>query len=82
MQTNTNPRNISNQRHGHWEDYWGNGQLHYSCEYIHGKIHGPLIGYHMDGSLWYKQTYDMGKVIGYSLHRNCFSLCSKRFYAR
>jgi antitoxin component YwqK of YwqJK toxin-antitoxin module len=82
MQDDLIQYNAEGKKHGNWEVYWDNGQLKYKGEYIHDKLNGPWIGYHKDGRLWYKQTYDMGKVIGYSLHWNCFSLCSKRFYAR
>jgi antitoxin component YwqK of YwqJK toxin-antitoxin module len=51
-------------------------------EYIHGKKHGTWIGYHKDGSIWYKDTYDIGKLIGYSVQYWDYKFIYKRFYAR
>lgn len=78
MQDNTNP---SNQRHGHWEDYW-NGQLWHKGEYVNGIKHGLWIGYRSN-VIWFKQMYDMGKPIGYRFeYRDKGDLSKKQFYAR
>jgi antitoxin component YwqK of YwqJK toxin-antitoxin module len=48
-----------------------------------GYPYGSWIAYHRDGRLWYKETYDMGKLIGYCIeYRFDGNLKYKRFYAR
>ncbi len=29
-----------------------------------GKMHGPWVGYHLNGKLWYKLNYVNGKLYG------------------
>lgn len=54
----------------------------YTGEYIHGKMHGPWIGYYENGNLCYKENFDMGKVIGYCIeYWDDGELNYKRFYA-
>lgn len=31
-----------------------------------GKMHGPWVGYHLNGKLWYKLNYVNGKLYGLS----------------
>jgi antitoxin component YwqK of YwqJK toxin-antitoxin module len=76
------PRDANDYPHGLWEMYHTNGQLCNNGEYIHGKRHGPWVEYFHDGSLWAKQTFDMGKPIGYNIAHWCNGKLSyKRFYA-
>lgn len=82
MQTEITPRDEKGRRHGLWTEwYHTNNQIMYTGEYVHGMTHGTWIGYHKDGSLWYKENFDMGKRIGYYI-QNDDMLCIKRFHAR
>lgn len=45
------PFNIKGERHGVWNIYWTNNQLHWSCQYINGEEIGLCPEYHNDGSL-------------------------------
>jgi antitoxin component YwqK of YwqJK toxin-antitoxin module len=83
MQTELIPRDEKGRRHGLWvERYITKNQIMSKGEYIHGKKHGTWIGYHKDGSIWYKDTYDIGKLIGYSVQYWDYKFIYKRFYAR
>lgn len=84
MQTEINQKDAQGRRHGHWELHHENRKekLWYKGEYVHGIPHGPWIEYRSDGSLWYKQNFDMGKRSGYSIWYDIFSsVASKQFYA-
>jgi len=55
MNENIGPRNVKEQRHGYWAQYWENGKLHFKCVYINGKENGVEEYYHYyDGKLTYK----------------------------
>lgn len=59
-----------------WKKYSYNGKL------IHGKFHGPWIGYDSNGGIWSKENFDMGKLVGYNIvHWFNGDLRYKRFYA-
>jgi antitoxin component YwqK of YwqJK toxin-antitoxin module len=82
MQGDITQYDIKGKKHGKWVTHHTNGRLMYTGEYIHGKMHGAWTGYNPDGGVWAKQTFDMGKPIGYNIaHWYNGKLSYKRFYA-
>ena len=52
-------------KHGYWEWYHTNGQLHYKGNYVNGNKHGYFESYWDNGELNYKGNYVNGKEHGY-----------------
>ena len=52
-------------RHGLWESYHYNGQLHFKGNYVHGKAHGYWESYWDNGQLNLKGNYVNGTAHGY-----------------
>ena len=55
--------NEKGEKHGYWEYYFDNGQLHYKGSYSNGKQHGYWETYFGNGQLHYKKTFDNGNEI-------------------
>jgi antitoxin component YwqK of YwqJK toxin-antitoxin module len=51
------PYNENGEKHGYWEWYWYNGQLHYKGNYVNGNAHGYWEWYHCNGQLTHKIYY-------------------------
>ena len=64
MKKDKKPFNNKHQRHGLWEYYYSNGQLHYKGNYTNGKIDGLWEGYYPNGQLHYKNNYINGERYG------------------
>jgi antitoxin component YwqK of YwqJK toxin-antitoxin module len=80
---NKKPRNAKRQRHGIWERYHTNGQLHYKGEYINGKQHGQWISYHTNGQIWVKGTYIKGELeLLLEVYNSDGTINDVKFYAR
>jgi antitoxin component YwqK of YwqJK toxin-antitoxin module len=57
------PINEKGERHGYWEQYWGNGQLWYKGNFVNGSRHGCWEYYCPNGKLNGKFYYQYGKKI-------------------
>ena len=60
-----NQYNTNGKKHGYWEEYYSNGNLHYKGNYTNGKIHGYWEQYYYNGKLYYKGNFVNGKRHGY-----------------
>ena len=56
--------NEKGEKHGLWEDYYSNGELHYRINYANGKEHGVWESYYRDGQLNYRGNYENGQKHG------------------
>lgn len=52
------------KRIGHWQYWYGNGNLWSECDYKEGNPHGKSIVYHENGKKQYEGSYDNNKRIG------------------
>ena len=57
--------NEKGEKHGLWEQYHSNSQLHFKGDYVDGKEHGLWEAYYYNGQLQYKGNYVAGKQHGY-----------------
>ncbi len=62
---NLEPRNKQKQRHGYWERYHDNGQLHNKGSYANGNQVGQHVIYWSNGKLLSISHYIDGKLYGY-----------------
>jgi antitoxin component YwqK of YwqJK toxin-antitoxin module len=59
------PYNENGERHGYWEWYCYNGQLHFKGNYVNGIKDGYWEYYYDNGQLYSKGNYVNGKEDGY-----------------
>ncbi|CAB4142281.1 MORN variant [uncultured Caudovirales phage] len=60
-----NQRDEQDKKHGYWEVYHINGNLHYKGHYLNGEQHGYWEQYYENGQLWYKGHFLNGEKHGY-----------------
>ena len=75
------PRNKQNKRHGYWERYHNNGQLHDKGSYVNGNQVGQHVRYWGTGKLLSMENYIDGKSHGH-YDFNCGKHSEKKYYAR
>ncbi len=54
---NITPYNDKGEKHGYWEYYYYDGQLHFKGNYVNGKQHGYWEYYWSSGELKEKTYY-------------------------
>ena len=75
------PRNKKNQRHGYWERYHDNGQLHDKGLWVNGNQVGQHLIYWSNGKLLNKSHYIDGQLYGY-YEFNCGKHSEITYHAR
>ena len=55
----------SGQKHGHYREWYPNGQLKYSSNFSYDQIHGQQQGWFMNGQLSYILNIDHGEKHGF-----------------